>query len=234
MAKVLIGIQARSTSERLPRKSSALIGERPMIERVIESCEVASRHIARKHKVDTVVALLTPTGDPLAHQYRKRCQVVEGPEHDVLARYELARRKFLPDYIVRITGDCPLIPPYIIDNLTGVAIQRGYDYFSNVDEECRTAIDGLDCEVISNKLLIYADLSATEPLDREHVTTFLRRDRLKEAKYGVAVNFFDFSHLKYSVDTEEDLKRVRDVCDRAQQKYITAVEIFGRENVHRL
>lgn len=232
--KILIGIQARSGSTRLPRKAFEMISGRMMLDRVIEACKTAASITERRgsHRVSVVV--LTPDGDPIAPEFRARVAVEEGPEQDVLGRYHLAMEKHTPDLLVRVTGDCPLIPPHLICHMVGVAVDKGYDYFSNVDDRIRTAVDGADCEVISKKLFAYASECAKEPYDREHVTTYIRRSPPAWAKLGVAVNHFDLSDIKLSVDTPADLDRVRRHFATQFQKYNDAVRIYGSGAIHRL
>lgn len=235
MATILIGIQARSGSTRLPRKAFELIEGRMMLDRVIDSCKKAGMYLGKKNRSLCIrIAVLTPENDAIVNEFRSRCEIVEGPENDVLKRYHMAASRFNPDWIVRITGDCPLIPPYIISKTLNLAIEAGYDYVSNVDPRYRTSIDGTDCEVISRKLLEHLNASATDASDREHVTTAARANPPGWAKVGVIVNYFDQSPIKLSVDTKEDLEAVRKAFYGADSKYQQAVLDFGKHAVHRL
>jgi spore coat polysaccharide biosynthesis protein SpsF len=236
MQRVLIGIQARSGSTRLPRKAFELISGKMMLDRVIDSCKKAAPRINNSNggALCAKIVVLTPTGDPVAREFKSRCEVFEGPEHDVLRRYALAAEKFDPAFIVRITGDCPMIPPPVISKLVSMAYINCYDYVSNVDERFRTALDGADCEVISRRLLSAMDELAVSDFDREHVTPLARRSPPEWAKIGCVVNDFDHSHLKLSVDTPEDLERVRTAYEKASEKHRQAVLTFGSTAVHRL
>jgi spore coat polysaccharide biosynthesis protein SpsF (cytidylyltransferase family) len=231
--RVLIGIQARSGSTRLPRKAFEMISGRMMLDRVIEAGKFAAANLEKNgHKA--IVAVLTPTNDPIVQEFRSRVEIVEGPEHDVLARYQVAAEKYDPELTVRITGDCPLIPAPLITYLTNLAINKGYDYISNADERFRTAIDGADCEVISRRLLDHTAELATRPHDREHVTPFIRRTPPEWARLGLAWNHFDLSGIKLSVDTQEDLERVRQAFETSFAKYQEAAKIYGKGAIHRL
>lgn len=237
MQTVLIGIQARSGSTRLPRKAFELISGRMMLDRVIDNCKKAGLFISKKavnNSLRVRIAVLTPYGDPIINEFKSRCEIVEGPEDDVLARYAEADKRYSPNYIVRITGDCPLLPPFVISKTIKLAMENGYDYVSNVDPAFRTALDGMDCEVVSSALLKYLDKTATKPSDREHVTTFARSTPPEWAKIGCIVNYFDQSGVKLSVDTKEDLENVRSAFIAADSKYQEAVLRFGRQAVHRL
>jgi spore coat polysaccharide biosynthesis protein SpsF len=114
---VYIGIQARSTSVRFPGKVHEKLGSQSILEHVIESC-VGSAAFLNKDRSRTNrtvrVALLVPKGDPIAARYRRRMTVLEGDEDDVLSRYTALQKKYNPDYLCRITADCPLIPHFLI------------------------------------------------------------------------------------------------------------------------
>lgn len=233
---VVIGIQARSTSIRFPRKSQALLGGRPMIEHVLEAANRAAKYINRhSHKtfIQVNVALLVPRGDELADTYRKRTIVVEGADGDVLSRYVAAMDRLNADYMVRVTGDCPLIPPYLISKHIKTALQNRYDYVSNVDADSRTACDGNDCEVMSRKMLRYLSETATDPHDREHVTALARHAPPSWARIGHVVGFLYLTDLKLSVDTPEDLERVRAQYDRIQRAIQQAEAKHGPDSIHR-
>lgn len=231
--KILIGIQARSGSTRLPRKAFRMIHGRMMLDRVIESCKFAAGHLEKAgNKTDLIV--LTPDGDPIVPEFQNRVDILEGPEQDVLRRYALAVEKFDPELTVRITGDCPLIPAPLISYITKLAIEYGYDYISNSDERFRTSIDGSDCEVISRRLFEYVNEMASEPYDREHVTPYIRKYPPVWARMGIAMNHFDLSGMKLSVDTEEDLNRVNQAFDRSFSKQREAMKVYGKASIHRL
>lgn len=233
---VLIAIQARSTSTRLPGKHAELIGGKRMTDHVLEACERSKMYLNRlsqKYGYQTEVALLVPYSDPLIDLYTGRVHIIEGPERDVLSRYKMASDAFRPEYIVRVTGDCPLIPPHIISKHVVVAYKNHYDYVSNVDERFRMTQDGFDCEVMSRRLLDWLYNTAADQAEREHVTLLARRRRPPWAKMGFIAGHFDLSELKYSVDTPEDLARVREQYDRTQKRVRDAQAEFGIQSVHR-
>jgi len=233
---VVIGIQARMSSKRLPGKSLMPIGEKPMIKHVIDACESAARYLnPHKFKTKYMVhsVLLIPHGDELAQYARSiRYPFIEGPEDDVLTRYAMMAEKMDADYIVRVTGDCPLIPPNVIQNAIKNAVMNQSDYVSNVDPRIRTAPDGHDVEVISRKLLEYVHHNATDPGDREHVTTFARREPFEGARFDPIIGFLPVN-LKISVDTEDDLELVRAVYNEIQASVKLGRELYGEKNVHR-
>lgn len=231
MKNVAICVQARSNNTRLPNKCMSDINGMPMLDRVLMAAEKSASYINngddKNIKVSTY--LLVPDDDPLIERYchRLKTKLLTGPELDVLARYMVAVNAIEPDYIVRITSDCPLIPPFLITKHIVNAVNYNYDYVSNVHPEVRMAPDGWDCEVISSKLMRWADETAKTTFDREHVTTIIRSQKPQWAKIASILSHGEFSTLKISVDTQEDLEYVRayhrnmsQKIDRARDKNI--------------
>lgn len=221
--KVMIGLQARSTSTRLPNKSLALIDTTTMVDHVIAAAQESANHLNKRSNltgIDCWVSLLVPQNDNLVQKYNGKVDLVQGLEHDVLNRYLSASSISNPDYIVRISCDCPLISPAIISKHIATAINNKLDYCSNAFENARTYIDGMDCEVISRKLFLWMcdqDLSESH---KEHVTTYLREKKPLWAKYGCVVGHVDLSHIKYSVDTKQELE----VCRENKRGLLTKIK----------
>ena len=234
--QVVIGIQARSTSKRFPRKVFEPIDGTPMLKHVINACRRSAVYVNRytnlnRTKVD--VALCIPRGDEIRAAFQQRdLTIVEGSEDDVLSRYKTLAERFSADYVVRVTGDCPLIPPHVITKHIKIAIVNGYDYISNVDERARTAVDGIDCEVFSRPMLNWLDQNA-KGADREHVTTLARREPPGWARFGHVIGYMNLSHVKLSVDTLDDLERVRAEYDYMKRAIENAEKKSGQKSVHR-
>jgi len=236
LKKVVIAIQARSTSERLPRKVFELIDGKTMLEHVVDRCKEAQRYLnnhTHKTGVGVHVAIVCPYGDPIAREFTGLCPIIEGPEHDVLTRYHICAESMDADYIVRITSDCPLIPNFVISKMIKIATINEADYTSNVFPEVRTACDGVDCEVISRKAIDWSNATAKNQKDREHVTTIIRHSAPKEFKIHHIVGFFQLSHIKLSVDTQEDLERVRAEFSTVKKCAEVAERMHGKYSVHR-
>lgn len=237
VTNVVIGIQARSTSERFPRKVLELIDGKPLLQHVIDACNRSALYMNRhrdKTRILVQVALLIPEGDMIGDIFKGKAIIVRGPEHNVLQRYAQMASRLDADYVVRVTGDCPLIPPFLITKHIKTAVINQYDYCSNVAESSRTTADGMDCEIFSKRMLAHAVQAATDPYDQEHVTTLMRRARPEWARTGTIVGFLELSGLKLSVDTEEDLQRVRLHYEELKRKIDNAEAEHGRQNVHRL
>jgi glutamate-1-semialdehyde 2,1-aminomutase len=202
-------IQARLGSQRLPGKVLMDICGKTMIERVYE------RVVQAKRVTTAVVATsYAPENRRLiGHCYQRHIIALRGgqDENDALSRYLEVSRMMMADRIVRITGDCPLIDPGLIDDVIALQEETGQPYVNNVDP--RTYPDGLDVEVFTRVALEAADLE-TQGEEREHVTPFLRR-QWQEGHLQQAASYL--GELKWSVDTEEDLAFVRRVYEELGQ-----------------
>ena len=203
LVKVVAIVQARMGSTRLPDKVMRPIGGVPMI-------EILLARLSRAKEVDEVV-IATSTDDrnrPLVEHVRKLgFSCVQGSENDVLDRYIQALREHQADVIVRITGDCPLIDPDLVDHCVRQFHARQVDYLSNVDPP--TYPDGLDIEVFTRKALDKAGRETADPFDREHVTPYLRNS--EKFKTVNLENSEDLSALRWTVDEPEDLEIVRKI-----------------------
>jgi spore coat polysaccharide biosynthesis protein SpsF len=210
---ISIIIQARSTSTRFPRKIFERIGNKPILQHVLDACYNCVSYInayTNKHGMVCGLALAVPYKDELISQFGKHF-IVQGPENDVLERYLIAAQKTNADYIVRVTSDCPFIPPFIISKAIGLAVKDNLDYLTNADPRFRTAPDGHDVEVISRRLLDWLGQNAKDAVDREHVTTYLQRAMPDWATKGDIIGFVDMfkPEMKLSIDTPEDLERMK-------------------------
>jgi spore coat polysaccharide biosynthesis protein SpsF len=138
--------------------------------------------------------------------------VFRGSEEDVLGRYchaaAMIADRFGPvDYIVRITADCPLIDPHVIDHVAGFAKDLHYDYISNTNPP--TYPDGLDVEVIKKEALSEAHIHARLRSEREHVTPYIKKhDRFRKMN---VTHREDLSQYRWTLDTPEDLEFMRQV-----------------------
>lgn len=199
---ILATIQARMGSTRLPGKVLADIGGRPMLDRVI----VRAR---RARLIDRVaVATSDAVGDDPIAAFCAAAAVdcVRGSAEDVLDRYHAAARQFDADIVVRVTADCPLLDPAVVDTVIERFLGGDYDYVSNAIEP--TYPDGLDTEVFRRSALDRAWREAQLPSEREHVTPYLWKhpDRFR---LGSVTHDPDLSGLRWTVDQPEDLEFVR-------------------------
>lgn len=205
---VIVIIQARIGSTRLTGKVLRPLAGRPMVGHVISRA-------ARIPGIDGVVVAIPelPEDDPLAAYLSTvpETEVVRGPSEDVLARYLLAASIHRAQTIIRITADCPLLCPEISGRvLREFGRSAATDYASNTLE--RTYPRGLDTEVVSRRALEVAGREAARIADREHVTPFIWRQPERFVLQGVR-DRQNNSDLRWTVDTEEDLRLVARLCD---------------------
>ena len=193
------------TSTRLPGKVLADVGGRPalalMLHRLARSRELDELAVATSDEAsdDPVAELAESLGVP----------VVRGPLADVLARYVKAGDALGADAVARMTGDCPLIDPAVVDRVVARFRAGDEDYVSNV-ESPRTYPVGMDTEVIAREALERVAATTTEPEDREHVTIHVRRN---PDRFTTAAVELDPPHgdAWICVDTAADLALVRRV-----------------------
>ena len=197
-------IQARMGSSRLPDKVLADIAGRPMLTRVVERTALATSvgqvvvATTDRERDDAIVGLCAQLN---VHVFR-------GSEHDVLKRYADAAADVGAQTIARITADCPLIDPAIVDLVVDAFGVGEVAYASNTLE--RTYPRGLDVEVFSRDALDTAAREATGEHERAHVTPFMyqhpQRFRVRSVRHEA-----DQSRHRWTVDTSEDLRLTREI-----------------------
>jgi glutamate-1-semialdehyde 2,1-aminomutase len=196
--KVVAVVQARMGSTRLPNKVMKPIAGVPMIELLLERLAMAKR-------VDQIV-LATSTDQrnlPLVEHVQNLGYVcVRGSENDVLQRYLDTATEVNADILVRITGDCPLVDPVLVDQAIDEFLSLSVEYHSNTSPA--TFPDGLDIEVFTIGALKRAALESEDPFDHEHVTPYLRKPGL--FKTSAMLNGEDLSGLRWTVDEPPDFE----------------------------
>lgn len=203
MLGVVCIVQARTGSTRLPGKVLADLGGRPMLRFLLD--RLASLAVDR-----LVVATSTLDRDDPVAAIAEGAGVscVRGPEDDVLARFALALRHHPAATVVRLTADCPLVDPSVVEAVVERHLDRAADFTCNVLP--RTFPKGLDVEVARSDALLRADAEAEWPAEREHVMPYLYRHpelfRLANLQSGD-----DAGEERLTVDTADDLARVRRV-----------------------
>ena len=203
MRRVAI-VQARMGSTRLPGKVMADIEGAPMLQRVLE-------RLQRCESLDDIVVATTelPEDDQLV-ALATGLDVCwfrfGGAPDEVLHRYVWAARSAVADIVVRVTGDCPLIDPEVVDRVAW-AMMDDVDYVSNIMQ--RTYPKGLDVEAFHMDVLERVDRMAFSNEAHEHVTWLIREESPALFVRGHVVDRENNSDLNWSVDTAEDLERVR-------------------------
>ena len=200
---VLVVIQARTGSSRLPGKVLADLGGRPMLRFQLDRLA----GLPRDHLV--VATTDRGTDDPVAELAGSAgVEVVRGPEQDVLGRFGMVIDAFPADTVVRLTGDCPLSDPHVIGDVIELHHRSGAAYTSNVHP--RSFPRGLDVEAAKTTALATAVEEAIDDYDREHVTPFLYRnpERFVMANLDSGEPLGD---LSWTVDTSDDLAHLREI-----------------------
>ena len=199
-------VQARMGSTRLPNKVMLSVGRNtPMI-------EVLFSRLNQSKEIDKIILAtsIDPCNQPLvSHVSNLGFEVFQGSEDDVLDRYYQAALKYGPDVIVRITGDCPLVDPNIVDIVINTYKKKETDYTCNTSPP--TYPDGLDVEVFSFSALKIAWKNAKTHYEREHVTPFIRESG--RFKIDNISNDVDFSNERWTLDEPEDYKVIKGIFE---------------------
>ncbi len=202
-SKVIAIVQARMGSTRFPGKVLEEIAGHPMLWQVVNRVRMA-------RTVDNVtVATSTESSDRAVADFcaKEGIPCFLGSENDVLDRFYQAARSYEADAIVRITADCPLVDPQVVDKVVSAYLQDGYDYVTNTMRY--TYPDGLDVEVFSFSALEMAWHEARFPAERQHVTPYISRSgrfRLHNVESEVDLSS---RNLRWTVDEPADLEFVR-------------------------
>ena len=199
--RVVAVIQARLGSKRFPRKVLSIVNG-------ATSLEILFSRLQSAKSIDQIV-LAIPLGSENDELFleatRMNIACFRGNETDVLDRFYHAAKSYSPDYVVRITADCPMVDPSIIDQVVDLCINGELKYVST-DE---TFPDGLDVEVSEFQTLHNAWLNSSEPYDREHVMPFVRK--LAAGDSRKIKSPIDHSHIRVTLDEPDDLVVIQEV-----------------------
>lgn len=202
--KIVAIAQGRMGSTRLPGKTMMDVGGEPLIHHFIF-------RLKHSKKIDEIVIATTADKkDDTIEEFVRKMGVgcFRGSEEDVLERYYLAARERKADIVVRVTADCPLIDPEIVDRAITEFLNQDIDYISNTREP--TFPHGMDVEVFSMEALERAFKEAKLPSEREHVTPYIWKNtdifRVKQF-----YNKENLSNYRWTVDHKEDLEVVREI-----------------------
>ena len=202
---ILAILQARMSSSRLPGKVLKDLVGRPMLGRQID-------RLRRCRTIDRLVIATSVDQSDAAISAFAAAEGIgchRGPLNDVLGRYAETADKFGPaDHVVRLTADCPLTDPQVIDDVIALHLRERADYTSNSVE--RTFPKGLDVEVMTQAALMRAHAEADTPSHREHVTMYIYRNpelfRIVQHRQHP-----DRSALRWTVDYPQDFAMVEQV-----------------------
>lgn len=205
---IIAVIQARMGSTRLPGKVMMKIKGKSVLAHVI------SRVKQSKEIDDIVIATTTKADDDAIVEEANKLNVkcFRGSEDDVLSRYYYAAKENKADVVVRITSDCPLIDPHVIDETISFYKKNEYVYVANAgpNSDQRTYPRGLDTEVFSLNQLVIAYKEANEIYQREHVTPYIYESNNNIFYYK---NDIDYSKQRWTLDTFEDFKLITTIYE---------------------
>lgn len=189
-------IQARMLSTRLPGKVLKQISDKTLL-------EILVIRLKKSEKLSQIlVATSDHNSDDVIVDECRRLQVssFRGSQEDVLGRFAHAAEFTNSDVVVRITADCPLVDPRLVDEMIEKFMGLDYDYVSNTNPPSYP--DGFDIEIFTRSILSRAHREATDAFDREHVTTWIKRNAEKTLNVSGSE---DLSHLRITVDEQVDL-----------------------------
>ena len=222
--KITAIIQARMGSIRLPGKVLLDLEGQPVLIRVIE-------RVLKSKKIDNIIIATTDKKEDdaiagLIKRYRNpKVTFFRGSELDVRDRYFKAAKEHAVDIIVRITSDCPLIDPTIIDGIIDEFLSSGADYVANIIGQ-RTYPRGLDVEVFSFDVLKNIYDTVDDANDREHVTLYIRQQPHLFRTQSITHNK-DYSHHRWTLDERGDYEFLKVIYKNVYHQN----QDFGMEEV---
>lgn len=205
--KILLLTQARLGSTRFPNKVTRKLGDSTLL----------GLHLSRIKKAklitDFCLATTFESGVEVIIEIANNAGIntFQGNLNDVLDRFYQAALQYKPDYVVRVTSDCPLLDPELIDNVVKLLLDSQSDYAANVLIE--EFPDGQDVEAFTFKSLEKAWKEAKLPSDREHVTPFIKNNSdINGGNIFKAVHYrgnFNYNHVRMTVDEPKDLESIK-------------------------
>jgi spore coat polysaccharide biosynthesis protein SpsF len=218
--RVVAIIQARMGSTRLPGKVLKDLGGKTVLARVVERARLATL------PNDVVVATsVQPADDAIAHECdRLNVPCFCGDEADVLDRYYQAAKKFSAEAIVRITADCPLIDPTLIDAAVHAFLEQKPDYVTNA--LVPTYPLGLDVEVFTSAALDAAWRAAKESYQRTHVTAYIY-EHPELFRIASLTAEADYSKYRWTLDTPADLELIRAIYAHFGERHFGWREVLS-------
>ncbi len=231
--KIAAIIQARMGSTRLPGKVMKKLAGKPVLHHVIE-------RVKASQLLDiVVVATTTSRQDDIIVKEAETCEVkvFRGSEQDVLSRYYYAAAAFQADIVVRVTSDCPLFDPTVLNAMLRVFLTENktaapLDYMSNSLQPSFPR--GLDAEIFTFKALETAFNEADKDYEREHVTPFIyiNRDRFNIKNFSGQE---DYSYHRWTLDTKEDFSLLKEIYEHTPHEgkyFLTTKSILETFNQH--
>lgn len=210
-------IQARTNSKRLPNKVLATIASKPLIWYVINRI----KHVSNIEQIILVTTTRAEDKILLDIAMNNKIFGFSGSVNNVLKRFYDCATKYNADPIIRITADCPLIDPKVVQEIVDFYLRNRYDYVSNT--LIPTFPDGLDTEVFSFATLKKLFRLAKLPSEKEHVTSYAK-NHPQEFRTFSYENKSNLSNYRWTVDEERDLRFVRRVYSLMKPRTIFFAE----------
>jgi spore coat polysaccharide biosynthesis protein SpsF (cytidylyltransferase family) len=208
--KIIAITQVRLSSTRLPRKVLLEVNGKSLLQIHLE-------RVLKSKLLDKII--VATTNEPDVHLINQialkcNCGLYNGSLENVLERFYYAALPLNPDYVVRITSDCPLIDAQLIDDVIEAGIKQNIDYCSNSLK--RTYPDGMDVEMMSFNALKIAFENATQKFDKEHVTpyiinnsTFLNGDMFTSMNIENNNLEHDYGNVRLTLDYQSDYSLIK-------------------------
>ncbi len=207
--KTILITQARTGSTRLPGKVLMEVNNTPLL-------KIHLDRLSKSKNVDKIIVATTMNEeDDVIEKIGKEWgyEVYRGSENDVLDRFYQAVKNLKPNWVVRVTSDCPLIDPLLLDKVIQITKSENKDYGSNVIDV--TFPDGQDVEVFKFSALEKAWTEANKLSEREHVTPFIRNNSdLKSGNLFSAISYknnIDYSNIRMTVDEQKDFELINKI-----------------------
>ncbi|MBC69478.1 glycosyltransferase family protein [Acinetobacter sp.] len=213
MTNVIIIIQARFSSNRLPGKVMMKINNKTVLERVYERVSLATKCnkvvvATSDHKTDDVIYELCN---------QKNINVFRGSLENVLERFYLCSKYYSASTIVRVTADCPLICPRTIDSALEKFNSNNFDYLSNTCPPQKSSFpDGSDVEIFTFNALEKSYFNESKYKDNEHVTFQFWKEQSSYSSYLMEMED-DYSSLRYTLDYPEDLEVIKFIISELEK-----------------
>ena len=208
--KTIAIIQARLTSKRFPSKVLKKIGKRSLIQLINERLKLS------KYLDDIVFSIPNNAQNKRleSHLIGNKIKYHKGSENNVVIRYLNTAKKFEADNIIRVTADCPLVDPKMLDQMLHTFKKNKIDYLANIRDPLNKYDkyfypDGFDLEIFTTKCLEKSIKKIKTKYDKEHVTTFIRNSNLFKKQF--VKNNIDLTSLKLSVDTKKNLDNIKKI-----------------------
>ena len=208
--KTIAIIQARLNSKRFPSKVLKKIGGRTLIQLINERLRLS------KYLDDIVFSIPNNIQNKRleSHLIENKIKYYKGSENNVVIRYLKTAKKFRADNIIRVTADCPLVDPKMLDQMLHTFKKNKIDYLANIRDPLNKHDkyfypDGFDLEIFTTKCLEKSIKKIKTKYDKEHVTTFIRNSNLFKKQF--VKNDLDLTNLKLSVDTKKNLNDIKKI-----------------------